>query len=108
MYLSICIYVCVVVVVKINNGVTITCGTKTDEAVTWKFQGDSLDDFLFDYIAVKQNLTLSEVETSMLGEYSCWRGEEMLSSTYLLLDHEESPEEGETLLLQTYSQHIQS
>lgn len=89
-----------------NQGVTLTCSAKIDEDVTWKFQGASLMDSLFDYTEDAQQLNLPEVDRSMLGEYSCWRGDEMLSSTYLLLEesleeggHEESLEEGETLLI---------
>ncbi|XP_026198919.1 interleukin-12 subunit beta isoform X2 [Anabas testudineus] len=82
-------------VVKGNGAVTLTCGTKNDGDVIWKFSGGSLD-ALLNYSVDKdtQNLILSEVETPMLGEYSCWRGGEMISSTNLLEEEEESEEEG--------------
>ncbi|XP_031712602.1 interleukin-12 subunit beta isoform X1 [Anarrhichthys ocellatus] len=73
-----------VVVAKRNdtNPVTLTCRTEAPGAITWKFQGEEPED-------VQQNgphLGLSEVGTPILGEYSCWRGKEMLSSTHLLLE----------------------
>ncbi|XP_044051047.1 interleukin-12 subunit beta isoform X2 [Siniperca chuatsi] len=76
------------------NPVTLTCGTKTNGTVTWKFDGELMEavDFEDKVQQNGQNLTVSEVETPMLGEYSCWRGEEMLSSTYLLLEAEEEEE----------------
>lgn len=87
-------------VVKGNGAVTLTCGTKNDGDVIWKFSGGSLD-ALLNYSVDKdtQNLILSEVETPMLGEYSCWRGGEMISSTNLLEEEEESEEEGEKLFI---------
>ncbi|XP_059192982.1 interleukin-12 subunit beta [Centropristis striata] len=39
------------------------------------------------------NLAVSEVDGYMVGNYSCWRGEDMISSTYLLLE----PEKKDTL-----------
>lgn len=115
------LYVCVVVVVQMGEEVTLTCSAKTTEAVTWKFKGDSLKNSLFDYKEDIQNLTLPEVEKAMLGEYSCWRGEKKLSSTYLLdqdesitkpsstyllvdqdVDQNESRKEGEILFMFTY------
>ncbi|XP_068559825.1 interleukin-12 subunit beta [Cebidichthys violaceus] len=71
-----------------SNPVTLTCRTEAPGAVTWKFQGEEPED-------AQQNgphLALSEVDTPMLGEYSCWRGKEMLSSTHLLLEAEEEEE----------------
>uniref|UniRef100_A0A3Q1H468 Interleukin-12 subunit beta n=1 Tax=Acanthochromis polyacanthus TaxID=80966 RepID=A0A3Q1H468_9TELE len=76
------------VVAKKNdaNPVTLTCDTKTGGAVTWKFDGEVIED---DTQLKGSDLILSEVDEPMLGEYSCWRGGEMLSSTYLLLEDEE-------------------
>uniref|UniRef100_A0A3P8TFA7 Interleukin-12 subunit beta n=1 Tax=Amphiprion percula TaxID=161767 RepID=A0A3P8TFA7_AMPPE len=84
------------VVAKRNdaNPVTLICDTKTGGAVTWKFDGEAMEDDSFeDNIQQKgSNLILSEVDSPMLGEYSCWRGGEMLSSTYLLLEDEDEDE----------------
>ncbi|KAM9360210.1 interleukin-12 subunit beta [Symphorus nematophorus] len=85
-----------VVVAKRNNAnpVTLTCDTKTDGAVQWKFHGEEMEDVELggDFQQDGQNLAVSDVDTPMLGQYSCWRGGEMLSSTYLLLEAED--EEG--------------
>ncbi|XP_035496321.1 interleukin-12 subunit beta isoform X1 [Scophthalmus maximus] len=82
------------VVAKRNNTtpVTLTCGTKIDGPVTWKFDGEVIEDF-DDYIQPDgQNLKVSGVDAPLLGEYSCWSGGEMLLSTYLLLEAEEEGE----------------
>lgn len=101
-YLSVCIYVCVVVVTKKANAnpVTLACGTKTDGAFTWKF-----DDELLEHVGFEdklqhdgQNLIVPKVYLPMLGEYSCWRGGERLSSTYLLLEADGGETSGEILL----------
>ncbi|KAA8592643.1 interleukin-12 subunit beta [Etheostoma spectabile] len=85
------------VVAKRNdaNPVILTCHTTTDGAVTWKFHGEETkrDVELEDNVQQNgQNLSVSEVDTPMLGKYSCWRGKEMLSSTYLLLAPDEDEE----------------
>lgn len=100
--MSACIYACTVVVAKRNNEnpVTLTCDTETDGAVTWKFHGEVMEDVVLQ-ANVQQDgrtLTVSDVDTPMLGQYSCWRGGEMLSSTYLLLEAEEEDELGEILV----------
>ncbi|XP_029294739.1 interleukin-12 subunit beta [Cottoperca gobio] len=105
------------VVAKRNDKspVTLTCRTETEGAVTWKFHVPEMEDVQQNGLKlsegavtgkfhvpemedvdiegnVKQNglkLSVSEVDTPMLGNYSCWRGEDMLSSTYLLLEAEE-------------------
>ncbi|XP_070760660.1 interleukin-12 subunit beta [Enoplosus armatus] len=74
------------------NPITLTCGTKTDGAVTWKFDGEVMEDDDDDVQQNGQTLTMSGEDTPLLGEYSCWRGEEMLSSTYLLLEADEKQE----------------
>ncbi|XP_074495352.1 interleukin-12 subunit beta [Sebastes fasciatus] len=66
------------VVTKMNDPVTLTCRTNTEGAVEWKFDDD--------VVGVGLNLSISGVEAPDLGEYTCWRGKEMLSSTYLLPD----------------------
>ncbi|XP_062237956.1 interleukin-12 subunit beta [Platichthys flesus] len=81
------------VVAKFNDAkpVTLTCNTSSDEEVKWKFEGVELE--IEDNIQqVGQNLSVTYVESPLLGEYSCWRGVEMLSSTHLLLKAEEEEE----------------
>ncbi|XP_054466310.1 interleukin-12 subunit beta [Anoplopoma fimbria] len=81
------------VVAKRNDAksVTLTCRTKASGAVTWKFHGDALEDVDLEdnFQQTGLHLAVSYVDTPMLGEYSCWRGTQMLSSTYLLLEGEE-------------------
>uniref|UniRef100_A0A8C2XBR7 Interleukin-12 subunit beta n=1 Tax=Cyclopterus lumpus TaxID=8103 RepID=A0A8C2XBR7_CYCLU len=79
------------VVAKRNdlNPVTLTCRSEeAPGAVTWKFRGEAPEDVR----QIGPDLSVSEVDTPMLGEYSCWRGTQMLSSTYLLLEAEEEEE----------------
>ncbi|XP_060927285.1 interleukin-12 subunit beta [Limanda limanda] len=81
------------VVAKLNDAkpVTLTCSTNSDEEVMWKFEGEVLE--IEDNIEqVGQNLNVTDVEPALLGEYSCWRGGEMLSSTHLLLEAEDEEE----------------
>lgn len=88
--------VCIVVVAKRFERYTLTCSSKADEGVTWKMEGNRLDD----EENVKRNgpnLTVLEVDTPSLGNYSCWKGDEMLSSTYLLLEDDEEHDLGEFL-----------
>lgn len=86
MLINVCVYLSVVVVTKMNDPVTLTCRTNTEGAVEWKFDDD--------VVGVGLNLSISGVEAPDLGEYTCWRGKEMLSSTYLLPDSvEEVPSE---------------
>nr|XP_020499544.1 interleukin-12 subunit beta-like [Labrus bergylta] len=80
------------VVAKRNDSspVTLTCSTKTTGHITWKLDGEEIDvDSGDNFQQDSSILTVLEVDTPTLGEYSCWRGEEMLSSTYLLLEAEE-------------------
>ncbi|XP_026043866.1 interleukin-12 subunit beta [Astatotilapia calliptera] len=71
-----------------NENYTLTCNSKPDDIVTWKLNGDPLEDE--ENVELNgQNLTVSDIGTPNLGDYSCWRGEEMLSSTYLLLKADE-------------------
>ncbi|XP_053181490.1 interleukin-12 subunit beta [Scomber japonicus] len=80
------------VVAKRNdaNAVTLTCSTKSSGEVVWKFEDDS--DFEDNVQKIGTSLSVTEVDTPMLGEYSCWSGGEMLSSTYLLLKAEDEEE----------------
>ncbi|XP_034451825.1 interleukin-12 subunit beta isoform X1 [Hippoglossus hippoglossus] len=80
------------VVAKLNDAVTLTCRTNIDGAVTWKFDGEVLVDFKYNIKQDGQNLHVTDVETPWLGEYSCWRGGEMLSLTHLLLEAEDEEE----------------
>ncbi|KAK5870923.1 hypothetical protein PBY51_003829 [Eleginops maclovinus] len=81
------------VVAKRNdaNPVTLTCRTNIEGPVTWKFHGAELEDVDIEDNVQQNgpNLSVSEVDKPMLGKYSCWRGEDILSSTYLLLEAEE-------------------
>lgn len=96
-YLSVyLLYLCVVEVAKRDEEYTLTCNSKPDDIVTWKLNGDPLEDDE----NVKQNgtkLTVLDIDTPSLGNYSCWRGEKMLSSTYLLLKVDEEDTVGEFL-----------
>ncbi|XP_034547212.1 interleukin-12 subunit beta [Notolabrus celidotus] len=83
------------VVAKRNNEVpvTLTCVVGTNENVTWKYDGDLIDfDSEEHFQQDGPNLLVSEVDIPTLGEYSCWRGEKLLSSTYLLLEAKEGVE----------------
>nr|XP_043882783.1 interleukin-12 subunit beta [Solea senegalensis] len=78
------------VVAKMNDAkpVILTCGT--EEPVTWKHGDHVLEDYGDDIIQHEgQNLSFSDVDSPILGEYSCWAGEKMISSTYLLLEAQE-------------------
>ncbi|XP_074525791.1 interleukin-12 subunit beta [Halichoeres trimaculatus] len=80
------------VVAQRSNGVpvTLTCDTKTGENVIWKLNEEELDvNSEHHFQQVGPNLTVLEVDGPTVGEYSCWRGGVMLSSTYLLLEAEE-------------------
>lgn len=96
-YLSVyLLYLCVVAVAKRYENYTLTCNSKPDDIVTWKLNGDPLEDE--ENVELNgQNLTVSDIDTPNLGDYSCWRGEEMLSSTYLLLKADEEDTIGEFL-----------
>nr|XP_054587612.1 interleukin-12 subunit beta isoform X1 [Nothobranchius furzeri]XP_054587613.1 interleukin-12 subunit beta isoform X1 [Nothobranchius furzeri] len=80
------------VVAKRNSAspVALTCNRMTSGPVTWKLHGEVVDE----YYALQdgQNLILSEVHAPMLGEYSCWKGTEKLSSTFLLMEADEEDE----------------
>uniref|UniRef100_A0A665WLP2 Interleukin-12 beta central domain-containing protein n=1 Tax=Echeneis naucrates TaxID=173247 RepID=A0A665WLP2_ECHNA len=82
-----------VVVAKMNDlkPVTLTCKADVDVDVTWKLSGDVIekDQYMENYQQDGPNLNVLDVEHPMLGEYSCWSGEKLLSSTYLLLEAEE-------------------
>ncbi|XP_008283139.1 interleukin-12 subunit beta isoform X2 [Stegastes partitus] len=84
------------VVAKENdvNPIKLTCGTTTKETVTWKHKGEELDeDSVEEGVELNgSDLILSKVETPLVGEYSCWRGEKMLSSFHVLLEKEEAGE----------------
>lgn len=97
--LSMTMSVFIVVLAKEDEGpVTLTCNSTPGTAIKWKFDGEPLEDTAFGTRTTQngQHLNLSEVDFSMLGEYSCWSEGHELSSVYLLLKHEEP---GETFLL---------
>lgn len=87
-----------VVLAKRHGNVVLTCSTTPDRNVFWKLKGRALEDELFqvNFRLDGQLLNLSGVEELMLGEYSCWSEEQMLSSVYLLFEDEKS---GEVLFL---------
>lgn len=85
-----------VVLAKEDEGpATLTCNSTPDTAITWKFNGVPMEDSVFT-TQKGQHLILSEVDFSMLGEYSCWSEGRALSSVYLLFEVEEP---GETFFL---------
>ncbi|KAM4745059.1 interleukin-12 subunit beta [Anableps anableps] len=71
-----------------ENSVTLTCHATTTGPVTWKLNGEVVD-FEDHYKQEGHNLIVKEVDAPLLGEYSCWKGEAKLSSTYLLQETEE-------------------
>uniref|UniRef100_A0A3Q2DCM3 Interleukin-12 subunit beta n=1 Tax=Cyprinodon variegatus TaxID=28743 RepID=A0A3Q2DCM3_CYPVA len=77
-----------VVVRRNENSVTLPCDSAIAGPVTWKMNDEDLD-FDYFYEQKDQNLSVKEVDTPLLGEYSCWRGETKLSSTLLLQETEE-------------------
>lgn len=91
---------CLVVVAKRNNKdpVVLTCSTSADRAVTWKFDGDVVTDFVGKVQLYGQDLNVSDVEEPMLGNYSCWSGGELLSSLFLLLEAEGGGELGKIIV----------
>ncbi|XP_047448655.1 interleukin-12 subunit beta [Mugil cephalus] len=70
--------------------VTVNCHTETDGPVTWKLGDTPVEETGFEDSIMQDGLKLviSDVESPMLGEYSCWRGEKMLSSTHVLLEND--------------------
>nr|XP_046243963.1 interleukin-12 subunit beta [Scatophagus argus] len=97
------------VVAKRNNviPVNLTCDTKTGGDVTWKFHGEVIEDVTLDENVqqVDQDLIMSDIDVPMLGQYSCWRGAERLSSVYLLLEAEEEDELDSPILCRAKSYH---
>lgn len=77
-----------------ENSVTLPCDSAIAGPVTWKMNDEDLD-FDYFYEQKDQNLIVKEVDTPLLGEYSCWRGETKLSSTLLLQETEEGEDIGE-------------
>ncbi|XP_027888626.1 interleukin-12 subunit beta [Xiphophorus couchianus] len=80
------------VVAKPGDSVSLTCLTTTTGPVTWKLNNDEsgFEDYMSKHGHI---LIVRDVEGPLLGEYSCWRGETKLSSTYLL----QKTEEGEDI-----------
>ncbi|KAM4579428.1 interleukin-12 subunit beta [Fundulus diaphanus] len=71
-----------------GHSVTLTCRETNPGHVTWKLSDEDID--FEDHFEQKgQHLIVKEVDMPLLGEYSCWRGKEKLSSTYLLQETEE-------------------
>lgn len=86
-----CRHVVVVAGRQDQSTATLTCNTETDSGITWRFHGDVIEEVTLDDSTQQSgpNLTISDVDVPVLGQYSCWRGQEMLSSVYLLLEAEE-------------------
>lgn len=82
-----------------KNSVTLTCNTETKGNIAWKFHDGSEEVILGDNILLEGlNLTIIDVdEGGDTGEYSCWRGQEKLSSVYLLLETREEDVSGEII-----------
>uniref|UniRef100_A0A3Q3WHQ6 Interleukin-12 subunit beta n=1 Tax=Mola mola TaxID=94237 RepID=A0A3Q3WHQ6_MOLML len=81
----------IVLVIKDEDPVTLSCNTTIDSNITWKFHGEVTEDVALED-GVQQNgknLTLSDVGANMLGEYTCWAEGQKLSSIYLLRKAEE-------------------
>lgn len=80
-----------------ENSVTLTCNTETEGKIAWKFHDGFEEVMLDDNIRLEGlNLTIMDVdEGANIGEYSCWRGQEKLSSVYLLLEAREEDASGE-------------
>lgn len=80
-----------------ENSVTLTCNTETEGHITWKFHDGSEEVISGDNVRLEGlNLTILDVdEGGDIGEYSCWRGQEKLSSVYLLLEANEEDLSGE-------------
>lgn len=82
-----------------KNSVTLTCNTETGGNIVWKFH-DGLEEVISDdNIRLEGlNLTILDVdEGGDTGEYSCWRGQEKLSSVHLLSEAKEEDESGEII-----------
>lgn len=71
-----------------NSLVTLTCRTAGEGPLVWKLNDEDVD-FEYHYERDGKNLIVSEIDAPLLGEYSCWRGGEKLSSTFLLQEAEE-------------------
>ncbi|XP_068616945.1 interleukin-12 subunit beta [Brachionichthys hirsutus] len=84
------------VVANRNHPATLTCNTTTQEAVTWMFQSGITEkkNVILDKYSIQDgtNLIMSDLGRPMLGNYSCWKGAELLSSVYLFLEAEEETE----------------
>ncbi|XP_075889383.1 interleukin-12 subunit beta [Nelusetta ayraudi] len=79
-----------------KNSVTLTCNTETEGNIEWKFHDGSEEVISGDNIRLEGlNLTILDVdERGDVGEYSCWRGQDKLSSVYLLLEATEEDKPG--------------
>lgn len=82
-----------------KTSVTLTCNTETEGNIEWKFHDGSEEVISGDNIRLEGlNLTMLDVdERGDIGEYSCWRGQEKLSSVYLLLEATEEDKPGKKI-----------
>lgn len=76
---------------------TLTCDAKGVGDVTWRFDDEEIDDDE-DYKLHGLNLSISNIQSPMLGKYSCQRGDGEPSSTHLLLEVEGEDKLGEILI----------
>lgn len=91
-----------------KNSITLTCNTETEGNVEWKFHDGSEEVILGDNIRLEGlNLTILDVdERGDIGEYSCWRGQEKLSSVYLLLEAREEGNSGKKMTYNTFQEEL--
>uniref|UniRef100_A0A8B9HCS5 Si:dkey-88e18.2 n=2 Tax=Astyanax mexicanus TaxID=7994 RepID=A0A8B9HCS5_ASTMX len=72
------------VAVQMNSDVTLHCDT-TDQDVTWQYDSDELE--ASEDIRLEGNkLILKRIEEEQAGNYTCWRNNEIVDYTYVLLD----------------------
>lgn len=83
-----------------QNSVTLTCNTQTEGNVLWKFFDDGSEEVISgdNFLMEGLNLTVVDVdEGGDVGEYSCWRGREKLSTVHLLLEARKEDVSGEII-----------
>lgn len=82
----------IVVLAEKDECKLLTCNTAANRNVTWKLNGDDLENVINeDCPQDGQNLTVKVHETKM-GNYSCWSNGQMLSSVFLLIEAKTSSE----------------
>lgn len=92
-----CLPMFIVVLARKGDDPILTCNASAGKAVTWKFDGNDLENTIIETSLTDDGLRLTVLETNVpVGEYSCWSEGQMLSShsLYLLLEDKDL---GETL-----------